>query len=74
MSAVKFIFHLKSGKTFECIEELSVEQFLKTVSVIKTSMRDGRDGMLCFEDCCVRISECAVVEWEVLDEQATKKS
>ena len=38
MSNVKFVFHLKSGKTFECIEELSAEQFMKTVSIVKTSM------------------------------------
>ena len=67
MSAnVKFRFHLKSGKTFECLEELSSAEFLKTVAVVKTSMREGVDAMLCFEDCCVRLSECAVVEWEVL--------
>ena len=64
---VKFIFHLKNGKTFECIEELNTEQFLKTASVIKTAMRDGVNGMICFDDCCVRLSECAVVEWEVLE-------
>lgn len=70
MSAnVKFRFHLKSGKTFECLEELSAEQFLKAVEIVKLSMREGCDGMLQFEDCCVRLAECAVVEWEVLDEE-----
>ena len=73
-SNVKFVFHLKSGKTFECIEELTTEQFMKTVNVVKTSMREGVDAMLCFEDCCVRLAECAVVEWEVLDEQTTEES
>ena len=65
---VKFVFHLRSGKTFECIEELSAEQFLKAVDVVKVGMREGINGMLQFEDCCVRLAECAVVEWEVLDE------
>ena len=68
MSAnVKFVFHLKSGKTFECIEELTVEQFRKSVETVKTSMREGVSGVLQFEDCCVRLAECAVVEWEVLE-------
>ena len=75
MSAnVKFRFHLKSGKTFECIEELTTEQFLKSVDIVKISMREGVDGMLQFEDCCVRLAECAVVEWEVLDESKAEKS
>ena len=66
MTKVKFVFHLKSGKTFECIEELTAEQILKAVETVKVSMREGIDAMLCFEDCCVRLSECAVVEWEEL--------
>lgn len=65
---VRFVFQFKSGKTFECFEGLSAEQFLKTIDTIKTSMREGVDGMLCFEDCCVRLAECSVVEWVVLDE------
>ena len=35
---IKFTFHLKSGKTFECYEGLSAEQFLKAVDVVNTSM------------------------------------
>lgn len=67
-STVKFVFHLKSGKSFECIEGMTSEQFLKVVNIIKTSMREGIDGVVCFEDCCVCLSECAVVTWEVFDE------
>ena len=67
-STVKFVFHLKSGKTFECVEELSAEQFLQTVEVCKEAFKQNRDGVLMFEDCCVRLSDCAVVEWEVLNE------
>ena len=64
---VKFVFHLKSGKTFECIEELSAVQFLKVVDSIKTSMREGVNGVLIFENCGVRLSECAAIEWEQLE-------
>lgn len=64
----KFVFHLKSGKTFECVEELDEGKFLQVVDTIKTSMRDGAEGVVFFIDCCVRLSECAVVEWEVFDE------
>ena len=67
---VKFTFHLKSGKTFSCIEELKVEQFMKTLEVCKGSMREGVDAMVCFSSCCVRLIECAVVEWEVLSEKS----
>lgn len=66
---VKYVFHLKSGKTFECIEKLTPAELLKAIDIIKTSMREGVDGMILFEDCCVRLSDCAVVEWEVLDEE-----
>lgn len=64
---VKFVFHLKSGKTFECIEEeLSQEDFASLVNVAIASMKDGVSGVLVLTGCCVRLSECAVVEWEVL--------
>ena len=67
-ATIKFTFHLKNGKTFECIEELSAENFIKAVDIVKTSMKEGVDGVLCFEDCCVRLSECTVVEWEEISE------
>ena len=67
MSAnVKFKFHLKSGKVFECIEELNEAQFKKTVETCREAFREGVDGMLMFPDCCIRLAECAVVEWEEL--------
>ena len=65
---VKFTFYLKNGKTFECVEELNSEQFLKITNVCKQGMRDDNSGMICFEDCCIRLSEVAIAEWEVLDE------
>lgn len=64
---IKFKFILKSGKTFECIEEISGDEFMKMVGVIGTSMREGVDGVVTFADCCVRLSECAVVEWEAME-------
>ena len=74
MASVKFIFILKNGKAFECLEELSAEQFLEAVNTLKISMREGVNGMLQVEDCCVRLSEVAVAEWEVLDESKAEKS
>ena len=71
---VKFVFHLKSGKLFECLEELSIKQFKQMVNVCKTAMRDGVEGVLSFSDCAVRLSEVAVAEWEVLNEPKAKKS
>ena len=64
---VKFIFYLKSGKTFECIEELTEELFKDMALAIKTSMTEDVSGSLFFSSCCVRLSECAVVDWEVLN-------
>ena len=63
---IKFTFHLNSGKVFECVEELSDKIFIQMVETIRTTFREGLSGVLTFEDCCVRLSECAVVDWEVL--------
>lgn len=67
MAKFKFKFHFKNGKTFECIEELESEMAVSMVSTCKSSFRDNIDAVLCFEDCCVRLSDCSVVEWEVLE-------
>ena len=64
---VKFKFHLKNGKVFECIEEVTKEQFVKVVGICKTAMQEGVDGMLTFPDCVVRLSEVAVMEWEEIE-------
>ena len=61
---IKFKFILKSGAKFECTEELKAEQFLKVVETVKNCMRDGIEGIVRFDDCCVRLSDCSVVEWE----------
>ena len=63
---MKFTFHLKNGKTFECVEKQTAEELQKTIEVIKLSMRDGINAYVSFDNCCVRIAECAVVEWEEL--------
>lgn len=68
MYNIKFIFHLKSGKVFECVEELNDRMFLQVVDTVKTTFREGVNGSLQFGDCCIRLSECSVVEWEVLNE------
>lgn len=68
MKKVKFTFYLKSGKVFDCITELNVTNFLDVVSSINTSFNEGCDGYVALDFCIVRLSECAVVEWECLDE------
>ena len=68
MLSVKFIFHLKSGKVFECVEELNESQMSHMVTTVNTTFREGVNGSLKFVDCCIRLSECCVVEWEVLNE------
>ena len=67
MKTYKFTFHLKNGKTFECIEKLSNELLAHNLNVIRFSMEDDK-GSLKFDGCIVRLSEVAVVEWECLDE------
>ena len=71
---IKFVFHLKSGNTFECIEDLNEVVFLQMVGTVKESFKEGVEGVLMFSDCCVRLSECAVVEWEVLSESQEEES
>ena len=73
MKTVKFRFHLKSGKYFDSINSMSEEQYINAVALCKRGMNEGR-GSLVLDDCCVQLSECAVVEWEVLDEQETEES
>ena len=74
MYTIKFKFHLVNGKVFECFEELNEKQFRQIVNTCKLSMREGAEGVISFTDCAVRLSEVAVVEWEVLNEQEAEKS
>ena len=66
---VKFKFYLKSGGVFECVEHLSEGKFVEIIKVVKTSMTEGIDASVCFEDCCVRLSDCSVIEWEILEDE-----
>ena len=65
---MKFIFHLKNGNTFSCIEEVTKESFNKVVNTIRLGMRENISGTVRFNDCCIRLSDCSVVEWEVINE------
>ena len=71
---IKFTFHLKNGKVFETYQSLTGTQFKNAAEGIRLSMRDDKSGEIHFYDCMIRLSECAVVEWEVLDEQEAEKS
>lgn len=65
---VKFTFHLKNGKTFSCIEEVDNDMFEKFVTTVSVSLKEDRSAMVIFSDCCIRLSDCSVVEWEVINE------
>ena len=71
---VKFTFILKSGKMYDCIADLTENQFSSIINTVKTSFREGVNAQIILNYCIVRLSECAVIDWEVLDEQETKKS
>ena len=71
---VKFTFILKCGKMYDCIVDLTENQFSSIINTVKTSFREGVNAQIILNYCIVRLSECAVIDWEVLDEQETKKS
>lgn len=71
---IKFTFILKSGKVFDCVVDLTEKQFSDTMNTIKLSFKEGLDAYVALNYCVVRLSECAVVDWEVLNEQKTEKS
>lgn len=71
---IKFTFYLKSGKVFDSIVVLTVEEFSSIVNTVKTAMTQNLAGSISLGTSLVRLSECAVVDWEVLDEQETEKS
>ena len=61
---VRFTFILKSGAKFENIVEVNNDSFVKVINTIKTSFREGIEGEVTLNDCVIRLSECAVVDWE----------
>lgn len=64
---LKFTFYLKSGKVFDTIvEDLTAEQFNVIIRTVKTSFKEGVSACLTLNYCVVNLSECAVVDWEVL--------
>ena len=65
---VKFTFILKSGKMYDCIVGLTENQFSSIINTVKTSFREGVNAQITLNCCIVRLSECAVIDWEVLDE------
>ena len=71
---VKFTFILKSGKMYNCIVDLTENQFSSIINTVKTSFREGVNAQITLDYCIVRLSECAVIDWEVFDEQETEKS
>lgn len=71
---IKFTFYLKSGKVFDSIVVLTVEEFSSIVNTVKTAMTQNLAGSISLGTSLVRLSECDVVDWEVLDEQETEES
>ena len=71
---VKFTFILKSGKMYDCIVDLTENQFSSIINTVKTSFREGVNAYIILDYCIVRLSECAVIDWEVFNEQETEKS
>ena len=73
---IKFTFLLKSGKTFDCIVKEYREVGMAYIQFAKSAFKKGHGSKtrMMFEDCCVNLSECAVVSWEVLNEQKTEES
>lgn len=71
---IKFTFYLKSGKVFDSVVVLTVEEFSSIVNTVKTAMTQNLAGSISLGTSLVRLSECDVVDWEVLDEQETEES
>lgn len=67
---VKFVFHLKSGKTIESISTfLKVDKFREIYNTLRTSFTEGVTGSITLEDCIVSLSDCEAVEWEVFESE-----
>lgn len=67
MDIMKFKFHLKNGVVFEhYAEDLTEEEFFRVVDTVKRSFLKNTDAVITINDCIIRVSDCSVVEWEVL--------
>lgn len=71
---IKFTFYLKSGKVFDSIVVLTADEFSSIVNTVKTAMTQNLAGSISLGTSLVRLSECAVVDWEELDEPKTEES
>lgn len=71
---IKFTFYLKSGKVFDSIVVLTVDEFSSIINTVKTAMTQNLAGSISLGTSLVRLSECAVVDWEELDEPKTEES
>ena len=70
---IKFTFYLKSGKVFDSIVVLTADKFSSMINTVKTAMTQNLAGSISLGTSLVRLSECDVVDWEVLDEQETEE-
>lgn len=68
---IKFTFYLKSGKVFDSIVVLTAEEFSSIINAVNTAMTQNLAGSVSLGTSIVRLSECAVVDWEELDEPKT---
>lgn len=71
---IKFTFYLKSGKVFDSVAVLTADEFSSIINTVKTAMTQNLAGSVSLGTSLVRLSECAVVDWEELDEPKTEKS
>ena len=71
---IKFTFYLKSGKVFDSIVVLTADEFSSIINTVKTAMTQNLAGSISLGTSLVRLSECAVVDWEELDEPKTEES
>ena len=71
---IKFTFYLKSGKVFDSIVGLTEKQFMSIINTVKTAMTQNLAGSVSLGTSLVRLSECAVVDWEELYEPKTEES
>ena len=71
---IKFTFYLKSGKVFDSIVVLTVDEFRSIINTVKTAMTQNIAGSVSLGTSIIRLSECAVVDWEELDEPKTEES
>ena len=63
---VKFKFILKNGVTFDTIGTMNSEAYEKVKGIIKESFTNDCSGIIEFPCSVVRLSDCSVVDWEIV--------